>query len=119
MRVKVYFVILLCFFSNFLSAQSIEVLMEDGLRFEKEFKLEEALKKYEALLKTEPDHIQALIHASRMTSNIAGHIKDKDERRIKLLLSENYSRRAIKLNPKSADAHFSLILTLGLQSEIA
>ena len=119
MQVKFCFVIFLCHLSSFLSAQSASVLMEDGLRFEREFKLEEALKKYEEILRIEPDRIQALIHASRMTSNIAGHIKDKEERRKELQRSENYSRRAIELNPKSADAHFSLILTLGLQSEIA
>lgn len=54
-----------------------------------------------------------------MTSNIAGHIDDKDARRKKLVVSEDYSRRAIKQNPSSADAHFSLVLTLALQSEIA
>jgi tetratricopeptide (TPR) repeat protein len=113
------FVVFLSLVFNVLFAQSVSVLMEEGLSLEKEFKLEEALRKYEIILKTDPNHLQALIHASRMTSNIAGRIKDKEERMKKLLLSENYSRRAIKVNPKSADAHFSLVLTLGLQSEIA
>ncbi|HEY5823485.1 MAG TPA: hypothetical protein VIT44_03925 [Cyclobacteriaceae bacterium] len=113
------FVIFISLYSVFLFGQNVNVLMEEGLQLEKEFKLEEALKKYEIILKQEPNHVEALIHASRMTSNIAGHIKDKEERGKKLFFSENYSRRAIKLNPKSADAHFSLILTLGLQSEIA
>jgi tetratricopeptide (TPR) repeat protein len=102
-----------------LLAQSTSVWMEEGLRYEQEFKLEEALKKYELILKSEPDHLQALIHASRMTSNIAGRIPDKEERREKLKVAEEYAQRAIKLNPSSADAHFSLIVTLGLQSEIA
>jgi len=119
MQVRFYFVIFLSLFSNFLSAQNIDVLMEDGLRYEKEFKLEEALRKYEEILKSEPNHLQALIHASRMTSNIAGHIKDKEQRRERLVIAEDYAKRSIKLNPKSPDAHFSLVVTLGLQSEIA
>jgi tetratricopeptide (TPR) repeat protein len=116
---RIFLIIFLYLNADFLFGQSASMLMEEGLRFEKEFKLEEALKKYESVLKAEPNHLEALIHASRMTSNIAGHIEDKDARRKKLVVSENYSRRAIKINPGSADAHFSLVLTLALQSEVA
>ena len=93
--------------------------MEEGVRLEKEFKIEEALKKFELVLKTNPNHIQALIHASRTASNIGGHFTDDAERKPKLLQAEAYSLRAIRLDPVSTDAHFSLILTLGLQAESA
>jgi len=119
MQVRFCFVAFLSLYSGFLFGQTATVLMEEGLRLEKEFKLEEALKKYETILKVEPDHVPALVHASRMTSNVAGHIKDKEERRKKLVVAEKYAKHSIKLNPKSPDAHFSLVITLGLQSEIA
>ena len=119
MQMRFCFVFFLSLCTGFLFGQNTNVLMEEGLRLEREFKLEEALKNYEEILKTEPNHLQALIHASRMTSNIAGHIKDKEKRREKLVVAENYAKRSIKLNPKSPDAHFSLVVTLGLQSEIA
>lgn len=109
--------LLLCV--GYASAQNADVLMEEGLQFEKDFNLEEALKKYEEVLKINPHHVQALIHASRMTSNIAGRIKDKEERRKKLVFAEGYAKRSIKLSPKSPDAHFALVVTLGLQSEVA
>ncbi len=117
MRILIFILLFLSFDRSF--GQSASSLLEEGLRYEKEFKLEEALKKYEAVLKLEPHNIEALIHASRMTSNIAGRIKDTEERRKKLVVAENYSRGAIRLNPKSADARFSLVLTMALQSEVA
>jgi tetratricopeptide (TPR) repeat protein len=102
-----------------LAAQDISALLEEGLNDEKHFKLEEALEKYKMILKLEPDYLQALIHASRMTSNVAGRIENKEDKRKKLKVAEDYARHAIRLNANSADAHFALIVTLGLQSEVA
>jgi tetratricopeptide (TPR) repeat protein len=116
MRTLSFFFLIL---SHTLCAQSADILMNEGLLLEKEFKLDEALKKYDVVLKLQPNHVQGLIHASRMTSNLAGRMKDKEAKRDKLLVAETMARHAIELNPDSADAHFSLIITLGLHSEMA
>jgi tetratricopeptide (TPR) repeat protein len=100
-------------------SQSIEVLMDEGLRFESEFKPGEALKNYKAILKQNPDHAKALLHASRMTSNEASRIKNIDLKRTKLLEAEKYSRHSLEINNADPDAHFSLLVALGLQAEIA
>lgn len=110
---------MLLMWSFSLAAQNVKELMEEGGRLEKEFKIEAALSKYESVLKSDPNHIQALIHASRMVSNIGGHLKGHDQRKPILVKAEAYSMRAIQLDPLSTDAHFSLIVTLGLQAESA
>jgi tetratricopeptide (TPR) repeat protein len=100
-------------------SQSVEVLMEEGLRLEQEFKPAEALRNYKAILKQDPDHAKSLLHASRMTSNEASRIKNVDLKRTKLLEAEKYSRHSLEINNADPDAHFSLLVALGLQSEIA
>jgi tetratricopeptide (TPR) repeat protein len=105
--------------SPFVLGQTVETLMEDAFRFEKEFKPDEALKKYKAILIQNPDHAKALWHASRMTSNEASRIKDEEKKRFKLLEAEKYSRRSLERDSMDADAHFSLLVALGLMSEIA
>jgi tetratricopeptide (TPR) repeat protein len=107
-------------FSSFtLFGQTSEVTMTEGLGLEEEFKPAEALKKYEIVLKQNPDHIQALIRASRMMCNAAGRMVDKIEKGEKLAQAEVLAKRAVQLGPQIADAHFSLLVVLGLQSEIA
>jgi tetratricopeptide (TPR) repeat protein len=106
-------------FSVVLSAQTKEALMEEGRVLEGEFKIEEALKKYETALQQDADFVPALVRASRMTSNIAAHIKDLPKRKEQLAIAEKYSKRAVALNADNPDAHFSLLVVLGLQSEIA
>lgn len=102
-----------------LSAQSNTALMEEGHRLESDFKIVEALKRYESILRHDADYVPALIRASRMTSNIAAHIDELPKRREQLAIAEKYSKRAVFLNPENPDAHFSLLVVLGLLSEIA
>jgi tetratricopeptide (TPR) repeat protein len=115
-----YSVILLLACSCYsLSAQSIEARLQEGLRLESEFKPEEALKKYESVLQSDPDNVRALTHGSRMLSNRAGHATDAGIRTTSLRRAESYSVKAIRLDSLSTDAHFSLIVTQGLQAESA
>lgn len=99
--------------------QSAEALIKEGQRFENEFNQDEALKKYEAVLKQDPNHVWALTRASRMIANIATRQSDNKKKLEKLAVAEKYSKRALQLNDKDANAHFSLLVVLGLQSELA
>jgi tetratricopeptide (TPR) repeat protein len=103
----------------FLFAQSADELLKEGLALEKDFKLAEALQKYEAALKINPDHPQVLVRASRMTSNAASRITDKDKKREKLSVAEKYAKRSLQLDDRDPEAHFALLVVWGLQSEIA
>lgn len=103
------------------SGQSEDPAFLAGLSLEKKFQVEEALEQYEAVLKRNPNHVGAMIHASRMLSNVAGRLPASEVNRKRELLvrSQAYARHAIQLNERSTDARLAHIITLGLLSEIA
>ena len=101
------------------SGQSADSLFHEGFKLESSFHADEALERYSLAIQLNPNHIQALTHSSRMLSNRAGHNPNLDLKIKDLQEAETVSRRAIALKPNSTDAHFSLIVTLGLQAESA
>lgn len=99
--------------------QSANDLFAEGLALEKVFKVEEALAKYEAVLQRQPTHEEALWHASRMESNVGGHLKEKTAKRTHFEKAQAYAQKAIQLNPQSVGGRFAHIISMGLLSEIA
>lgn len=94
---------------------------ENGLAYEKDFQVEKALNEYQQVLRYRPDHVEALVHGSRMLSNIAGKMPKTqlDRKRELLTQSRTYSEKAIQLNPNHPEARLAHIISLGLLSEIA
>jgi tetratricopeptide (TPR) repeat protein len=93
----------------------------EGLAFEKAFKVEAALEKFELAIRQNPKNTDALTHASRMLSNIGGRLP-KTERDQKLELYERaktYAEKSIELNPSIPESRLAYVISLGLQSEIA
>ncbi|MBL7858032.1 MAG: hypothetical protein JNM57_10110 [Cyclobacteriaceae bacterium] len=101
-------------------AQNNDVF-EDGIKLEKEFKVEAALEKYELVLKDNPLHAGALVHASRMLSTLGGRMKhgSKAEKKIKFEKSKAYALKSIKINPNDIQAHLAYVIALGLLSEVS
>ena len=98
------------------SAQTFEA----GLALEQAFKDEEALAVYEQIIKANPNHIDALAHGSRMLLNIGGRPQtDKARKSFLVNKAQGYAERAVKLNERHAQAHLSLAIAYGLQSEIS
>jgi tetratricopeptide (TPR) repeat protein len=94
---------------------------ERGLAFEQAFKDHEALAVYEQIIKSNPNDSDALAHASRMLSNMGGRL-GKDQKIKKASYVERariYADRAVASNPNNLNAHLSLAVSLGLQSEIS
>jgi len=92
-----------------------------GLRLEKEFKVEDALEKFELAIRQNPKNEEALTHASRMLSNIGGRLA-KSEREQKLDFYERarvYAEKSIEINPSNPETRLAYVISLGLQSEIA
>lgn len=109
------------FSTGILYGQSIESFFEDGLSLEKQFKVEEALVQFELAIQSDPNHGEALQHASRMLSNIAGRMQKNQLAKKKELLKKarTYAQKSILLNPNNPEARLAHIITLGLLSEIA
>jgi tetratricopeptide (TPR) repeat protein len=100
-------------------AQSTNDLVEQGIALEKQFKVKEALQKFEQALLRDSKNQQALWRASRMYSNIGGHEKEKSLKRENYYKAKAYAVKSIQLDPASIDARFSHIISLGLLAEIA
>lgn len=102
------------------SAQSQD-FFADGLKLEKEFKVEAALEKYEAAIRQNPKNAKALTHASRMLSNIGGRIaRTEHDRKLELYEKARvYAEKSMTLNNSDPEAHLAYVISLGLQSEIA
>jgi tetratricopeptide (TPR) repeat protein len=108
----------LCFLSFSALAQTD---FERGLALERAFKDQEALNIYEQIIKTKPNDVEALAHASRMLSNMGGRL-GKDQKSQKAAYVERaraYADRAVASDPNNLNAHLSLTVSLGLQSEIS
>ena len=91
-----------------------------GLRLEKEFKVEAAWEKFELAIRQNPKNAEALTHASRMVSNIGGRFA-KAEREQKLDFYKRarvYAEKAIEIEPSYPEARLAYVIALGLQSEI-
>lgn len=99
--------------------QSADSLFQEGLRLEKNFHTDEALARYSRAIQLNPEHVGALTHTSRMLSNRAGHNSNHEQKIKDLHEAEKLSRRAIALESRATEAHFSLIVTMGLQAEAA
>lgn len=94
---------------------------EKGLAFEKSFQVKDALAAYELTLLKNPNHAEAMIHASRMLSNLAGKLPKSEEVKKKDLLNQarSYAQKSIRLKPANPQARLAHIISLGLLSEIA
>lgn len=104
-----------------LHAQSANDYFQQGLSFEKNFNVKDALTAYEAALLKNPNHAEALTHASRMLSNVAGKLPKSELTKKKELLNKarDYAQKSIYLKPDNPQARLANIISLGLLSEIA
>jgi tetratricopeptide (TPR) repeat protein len=94
---------------------------ERGLALERAFKDQEALMVYEQIIKSNPKDADALAHASRMLSNMGGRLgkNQKAQKAMYIEKAHTYAGRAIAVSPNHVNAHLSLAVSLGLQSEIS
>jgi tetratricopeptide (TPR) repeat protein len=72
-----------------------------------------ALAHYEQALSADPRNFDALWKASRSAVDIGSYSPDNAKRSALFASAEQYARRAIALNPTSAEGHFALARALG------
>ena len=79
------------------------------------FDNDSALAYYLEVLETEPDNAEALWKAARGYADVGAGFQESDEERAQELYAEGVAaaRRAVALDPESADAHFALAVVIG------
>lgn len=76
-----------------------------------------ALKHYEAALSVDSMYFDALIKASREAVELGRYNADEAERTSLYKRAEAWARRAVAINPNSADAHFELAKAIGRNAQ--
>jgi tetratricopeptide (TPR) repeat protein len=94
-------------------------LFQYAQKIEGEGKLNDALTIYKSLLKNDSNNVSYLTHTSILYSKV-GHRQPSKDNQIAWYKTGFYlAQKAIKLNNNSAEAHYSLALSLGRMNENA
>ncbi len=100
------------------AAQSATAAIAAGDSEYRAMRAEAALAHYERALAAEPDNFEALWKASRSALDLAsGPVPSSDRRAQLFQAGERYARRALAVNPASAEGHFALARALGRSSQ--
>lgn len=102
-----------------MAQQTVESLISDGKKLEAQFKEKEALQKYQAALLKDADNIEALCKVSYILSKEGERMKEKTTKQNYFNKAAEYSLKAIKLNDKFPDAHYTYAVALGRISLMA
>jgi len=117
-----YLIVVIFFFMySFSNAQSANEnqLYQYAQKTEAEGKLNDALTIYKSLLKNDSSNIGYLTHTSILYSKV-GHRQPSKDLQIAWYKTGYYlAQKAIKINNSSAEAHYSLALSLGRMNENA
>lgn len=110
---------LLYFGLAFAQTESIEALIADGKKLESIYKEKEALQKFETALLKDPNNVEALYRASMLLSKEGERQSNKEAKKPYFEKAKTYSQKAIKLNEKEPEAHFTYAVALGRLSLLA
>ncbi len=99
-------------------SQSTDVVFRQGLDLESKFQDQAALNKFESVLRQDPNHASALIHASRMLSNIAGRESDHDNKKHLATRARSLALQAIAIEHNNKEAHVNYVISLALLAEV-
>jgi tetratricopeptide (TPR) repeat protein len=101
------------------NAQDINTLLKDAQQLETSFKEPEALQKYLAVLKSQPNNITALVKASELYSILGKHQATKDKQKEYYSNARVYAQKALQVNPNNSDANVSMALAMGRMALIS
>ncbi len=116
---KSFWTISILFLTQTISAQSVDQLLIQGRSLRAEYKEAEALKKFNAVLVTQPNNLEALHNASYLTGTVGNRLKDDNAKKVEFAKAQKTAEKAMKIDNNSAEAHYSYLISLGLMSEVA
>jgi tetratricopeptide (TPR) repeat protein len=93
-------------------AQDIPALQKEAERLEPTSE-ERAFLKYQEILKLQPANINALCKSSELCSSIGRRQPDKDKKLPYFKEARRYAELALRVNPKSSEANFSMSIAMG------
>ncbi len=118
---KIIATALILFSFQFLIAQSSDapLLVKQGKDFLSQMKEEEALEKFKAALKSDPNNYEAAWNASIMCSRIGNRQTDDTKKKEYFVIAKQYAVKALKLNPNDAESNYSMAVAMGRMALIS
>ena len=94
-------------------------LVEKARGLKQSHEYEEAAKAFEALLEAEPKHLEALCARSWLLSQLGDRLGEGEAEKKRKMCQQarELALKAIRLDPKCAEAHYSHVVALGLLTE--
>lgn len=112
--VRIFFLFGILFFHSLPGwSQDARVLLQEAIQAESAMQEEQAFLKYKGLLQLQPGNLQALCKSSELASKLGHRLKSKAEQLKLYEEAVQYAKRALKVNPASADANFVMAVALG------
>lgn len=103
--------IAICFLSPiFVIAQDPAVLFNEARDFERKYKEEPALAKYQEILVIQPSHMQALLKCAELSGSIGARATKQEDKIVFLYQAKGFADAAVRLDSTSADAVFATAL---------
>lgn len=99
-------------------AQDVGYLIDEGEKFEKLLKEEEAFQKYREAVKLSPRHGRTLVKNVEMNCTLGMRQSDKDLRKGYLTLALEQAQQAHALDSLSPDANYAMALALSRMMEV-
>lgn len=110
------FLLILPFENN---AQDINTLLKEAQQLENAFKEPEALQKYLAIIRHQPNNLTALIKTSELYSILGKHQGTKEKQKAYYSNARVYAQKALQANPNSSDANVVMSLAMGRMAMIS
>ncbi len=106
---------------QFIIAQSSDapLLVKQGKDLLAQMKEEDALEKFKAALKSDPNNYEAAWNASLMCSRIGNRQTDDTKKREYFVTAKQYAVKSLKLNPTDAESNFVMAVAMGRMALIS
>ena len=95
------------------SQTDINSLLTDGRALDAGAHEEEALQKFVAALKIDPDNYEANWQTSFLFSRIGNRQTDEEKKKQYFITAKVYAQKALKLNPTDAESNFVMAVAMG------
>jgi tetratricopeptide (TPR) repeat protein len=111
---KLFFVFIAIVFSYIVFSQDL-TLLEEAKSLERQFKTEEAIKKYQEILKANPNDQKSLLRVSELYCMMGNETENEERRKQLYQLAISYADRIWLSDSTTADAHYAKALVYGRQ----
>ncbi|MCY7421919.1 MAG: hypothetical protein LH478_09290 [Chitinophagaceae bacterium] len=99
-------------------SQNVNVLLKEGLNFERSLKEEEALASYQRVLTIDKNNVQALIRSAELSCAIGARQVDKKSKLTYFTTAKDFANAALLLDSNNADANYIRAVVAGKFTEI-